>query len=378
MTDPHDLVKRVNATNPVPVPVDPDWDQIKQYVAAAAPTEAGEVAAASGGSRHSAGLNPRANRRTPASAHRRRPPRMLGALAFVAAVAAALLVALAPWSGSSNFLAKAAAALTPPPGSILYERWEHIIVSEPGNPARNKTVTLGPDQLWIEADSPHRYRIILESNKQKTSTSADLASTYGILVSYIGPAANIRPGPNNLFSRLQRAVADEPLELAGTTEAKRPGEVPPTLTFVPPDELLSTRLRVTLGATLPGPHDEAIENSTDPVSALRAAIREGRAHAAGVVQLAGRAVERIDFDLPQQPPAGSPPLPANAPHVTPAPASAYVEPTDFQPVEIDFAGGIYRFLAYEYLSPNAANLALTNIRAQHPDATVIKSVAAKE
>lgn len=316
--------------------------------------------------------------RTPVGGRRRMRPRMLGVLAFSATVAAGVLVALAPWSGSSNFLARAAAALTPPPGAILYERWEHIIAPEPGNPDRKQAATLGPDQLWIEADSPHRYRVVLEPDKQNKSGSADLASTYGILVSYVGAAVNLRSGHNNLFSRLQRGIAGEPLELAGTTVAKQPGEVPPTLTFLRPDELLSARLSVTLGAMLPGPHNEAIENGTDPVSALRAAIGEGRAHAAGLVQLAGRTVERIDFDLPQQPPAGSPPLPANAPRATATRASAYVGQTDFHPVEIDFGGGTYRFLTYEYLPPTLANLALTNIRARHPDATVLKSSTARE
>jgi hypothetical protein len=63
------------------------------------------------------------------------------------------------------------------------------------------------------------------------------------------------------------------------------------------------------------------------------------------------------------------------------PAFAFVDPETFQPVEIHGRGGIAlpgappvplrqvdRYLTFEYLPRTAANLALTDIRAQHPDA----------
>jgi hypothetical protein len=46
---------------------------------------------------------------------------------------------------------------------------------------------------------------------------------------------------------------------------------------------------------------------------------------------------------------------------------AYVDPKTYYPVEIR-SGNITRFSTYEYLPRTAANLALTNIRAQHPHA----------
>lgn len=85
-------------------------------------------------------------------------------------------------------------------------------------------------------------------------------------------------------------------------------------------------------------------------------------------------MQRIDIDLPDHRPADAPPLPADHP-VIDAEAYAYVEPETFHPVEIVFGRDTYRFLAYEYLPDTAANLALTNIRAQHPNATVVKANA---
>ena len=41
------------------------------------------------------------------------------------------------------------------------------------------------------------------------------------------------------------------------------------------------------------------------------------------------------------------------------------------PIEIrDVHGGVVSILAYDYLPATTANLALTNIRAQHPNATI--------
>ncbi len=47
---------------------------------------------------------------------------------------------------------------------------------------------------------------------------------------------------------------------------------------------------------------------------------------------------------------------------------AYVDPRTYYPVEIRVDGNITRFSTYEFLPRTAANLALTNIRAQHPHA----------
>ena len=115
--------------------------------------------------------------------------------------------------------------------------------------------------------------------------------------------------------------------------------------FVPPNRLVNTYLG---GA----PPDLALMGEgRDPVAALRLAIRTGKARDEGRTKRDGRTVEYIRvrggdaYDY-------------------------YVDPDTFYPVEIDLPGyAEIRYLAYEYLPRTAANLALTDIRAQHPHAT---------
>lgn len=344
MTHPQQPLARVRGANPVPEPVEPDWSRIVEHVERGLRTES-----------QRAGTLARRRRRTRRS--------LLGGLALCAALIVTALIALAPGSGSSDFLARAAAALTPGAGTILYERWEHVIEVEPGNRARPYGAAIGPEQLWIEGDAPRRYRAVLEPAGDPVH--AGFASDYGVNVGYSG---NSRDFVDHVAHRL----AGRPLELGGTLQepAAMPHLILPTLSFLPPHELVSADLSVALGASLPGPHDQIVEDGTDPVSALRAAIAEGRAHAAGTMRLHGRTVQRIDFDLPQQRPAGAPPLPAGAPVVHPH-AYAYVEGGSFHPVEIVLGLDTYRFLAYRYLPATAGNRLLTSIRAQHPDARIV-------
>jgi hypothetical protein len=231
---------------------------------------------------------------------------------------------------------------------------------------------LGPEQLWVEGAYPHRYRAVLEPNvnvRYDSSELGGLAFTYGVNVGYSGDAVK-------LLDQLPKQLAGRALELGGTLEAPaskaHPDITLPTLTFLPPNELLRARLQIALGASLPGPHDQAIEKDPDPVSVLRAALAEGRAHEAGVTDHEGLSLLRIDLDLPKHLPADAPPLPANAP-VFHREAYAYVEPETFRPIEIVFGRDTYRFLAYEYLPASAANRALTDIRARHPTAPVVSA-----
>jgi hypothetical protein len=353
-----------------------------EHVASASRADADGDRAQSPRARARASLPQRLSRAAP---HRggwsgRRLLRALGVLAICAAVATGILVAVAPEGGSSDFLARAAAALTPEPGAVLYERWKHMIAPEPGNRSYPDGATVGPEQLWIEDDGPHRYRAILEPDSDLPANlgpgERGLAVTYVVNVGYVGRGLNFATGQNEVLNRLQQGPPGS-LELGGATYQKMPGEVPPTLTFLPPNELLSARLQVTLGPSLPGPREQTIENGTDPVSALRDAISEGRAHEAGSAQLDGRTVQRIDLDLPHNLPADAPPLPANAPAIH-AEAYAYVEPETFHPVEIVYGLDTYRFLAYEYLPATPANLALTDIQAQHPHATVVNTDSPKQ
>lgn len=343
-------LERVRDANPVPVAVEPNWERIAEHVM-------------SNSHEQRAVDRARSMRRT-----------VLGGLTLCVTVAVAVLIALAPWSGSSDFLARAAAALTPPgAGSVLYERWEHILSPEPGNPGDENGAMFGPEQLWVEGAYPRRYRAVLEPDENvryDSSEAAGLAFIYGVNVGYSGYSTSV-------LDHLPKELAGKPLELGGELEAParktHPGIILPTLTFVPPNDLFRAHLQVALGASLPGPHDQIIETDPDPVSVLRAAIAEGRAHEAGIAQREGRSLLRIDLRLPTHLPADAPPLPANAPVFhTEAYAYAYVEPETFRPVEIVYGRDTYRFLAYEYLPASAASRALTDIRAQHPRAAIVQ------
>jgi len=359
MRRPDAAFERLRAANPVPGPVDPGWGPIAEHF-----------------ERESAraGDHPAPPRRRGPRAGRR----LLAGLALCLGLAGGVLIALAPWSGSPGFLARAAAALTPPgAGAVLYERWEHVVLPEPGNPLRTHAKVLGPEALWIEGGPPRNYRAVLQPGPEPrgdfSSGGAALADIYGVDVGFSG-AFNLPHGENRLLNEVQRRLRGRALEIGGSVEPPgaraHPGGILRTLTFLGSDELLSAHLSVTLGPTLPGPHDQIIENGADPVAALRQAIDEHRAHAAGTTTLDGRKVLRIVLVLPDGPPAGAPPIPHGAPVVRVA-AFAFVEPGSLHPVEIDYGGAVERFLAYEYLPASAANLALADIRARHPRAQVL-------
>lgn len=246
-------------------------------------------------------------------------------------------------SGSPSYLARAAAAITPPgPDSILYERWEATLPSEgPNRPSQ----TFGPDRLWIEGAAPRRYRLIMQPNADsRTAGARPVWGEYGGAFFGFG-------GYPYWLAELEAAVAGHPLEVGGELENPTEHAKPPrTLTFTPPDTLWSGRFSAPLGAPLPGDSDTIDQAVSDPVTALREAIAKGRAREDGTSELDGQTVERIAFN------AGR--------------SYALVDSETFKPVVIDFIG-YYRFLSYEYLPANPANLALANIQTQHPDANVI-------
>lgn len=350
--------ERVRNANPFPAAVEPDWGAVRERVA-------DEERRAPDGPAIAAHVRRRA---------RLRIGGVLAGLALCAAVVTVAVLALAPSGGSSDFLARATVALTPARGTVLYERWETTIVPEAGNPGRQRAVTFGPEQLWIEGSHPHRYRTILMPRSRPDGGrlgGRGLAYAYGVGIGFAGL------DPNNVLKRLQRGVAGQPFETGGTVEAARgstnPGELQPTLTLLRSNRLLRARLRVELGPALPGPHDQTIENGADPTDVLRAAIAEGRAHVGGTARLGGRTVLRIDIALPKQLPTDAPSLPAGHP-VIHANAFAYVEAKTFHPVEIVFGGEIHRFLAYAHLPATTANLELTSIRAQHPRAKILDTI----
>jgi hypothetical protein len=251
--------------------------------------------------------------------------RLLLTSATLAVTAAVALVVTAPWSTSPGFLERAQAALTPQAGTILHYKSEVTLTStDPGC-----TVTR-PIEIWIDQTPPHRYRALTNVGPSADSTGGDL--------------------------RALVCARGTPAELGGVLG--RPEE---TLIFVPPDTLTSSRV----GLGLP----------PDPVARLRDAISTGTAHDEGKTQLNGRTVERLRID-PIACTADDPSCPSE-------PGYAYVDPETFYPVEFSGPGGIRplggppvasfhvvdRFLLFEFLPRTAANLALTDIRAQHPDAT---------
>jgi hypothetical protein len=251
--------------------------------------------------------------------------RALALAALAGAIATALFIST-PWSNSPSFLERAQAALTPSARVILHEKWEETTTTST-DPAC--TVEHGPSDIWIDETPPYRYHLLVNDFPPDSA---------------VGPRA---------------------LACANGTAAEFGGTFDPaqTLMFVPPNTLSEPPFRF-----IREPAD------LDPVTALREAIKAGTAHDEGKMQLDGRAVERIRIDPPSN--CRFPPCPRE-------PGYAYVDPETFYPVRTESpqgfiaqAGGpvvrfrtVARIVTYEYLPRNAANLALTDIRAQHPNAT---------
>jgi hypothetical protein len=266
------------------------------------------------------------------ASRRRRRFVALAVAALAGATIAALFVST-PWKSSPGFLERAQAALTPPAGSILHERWKTTWTSR----EFGCTVTTGPDEIWYDQTPPHRYRALWSD--------------------FVG-----NPVPGADLRRFACAERGRTIELGGSAEE------PVTLMFVPPDKLSVAPLHY------PAVPKAFAPDAYDHVKMLREAIGSGSAHDEGTTELDGRTVRRIRFAVPCAPP-----------DCPPQPWYAYVDPETFFPVQIEAASGltvvlrgrrplrfdvVQRFLEFEYLPRTAANLALTDIRAQHPNATV--------
>jgi hypothetical protein len=254
------------------------------------------------------------------------------AVAVVAVVAVATLSVSTPWHGSPSFLERAAAALTAPPGTVLHEKWNLTVIST--TPQRC-TVDRGTQEIWIDQKPPHRFRALLN----------DISPESGLYPNQpvCGPA-----GPMEIGGWLPRPDAYG------------------WLLFVPPDEL---RIVQPLYAIDP-----------DPVTRLRRWIRMGYAVDEGKVRLDGRAVERIRMD---------PPPDCVDPNAECPPAYAYVDPDTFFLVRLENPTAVidydkpssvgWRFdtvvqmRTFEYLPRTRVSLALTDIRARHPNATLRRS-----
>lgn len=260
--------------------------------------------------------------RRPASRElpRIRLPRAAIALTFAAVLGVVAIGALfvdSPWKSSPGFLERAQAALTPPEGMILHAKWVETRTSR----EYGCTFTPGPNELWADLSATYKYRLIMRN--------------------WPSPAAADR--------RSMACVGNMTTETGGTLEG--------SLRFVPPDTLTYFGPGFT-GATW------------DAVSNLRETLAAGRAHHEGQTELDGRTVERIRIAC------------LNPSGCSGPPDYWYVDPETFLPVQSEAPNSMHfferfgalhfdvvtRYLTYEYLPRTAANLALTDIRAQHPDA----------
>lgn len=260
--------------------------------------------------------------------------RRYGVLAFAAALVIAGATALflvAPWASTPGFLERAQAALTPSAGTILHYRWQETRTST----QFSCTVTERPSEIWIDQTYPRKYRALLGYRHARMEQ-------FGVIVGL--ESAKSDDAGKQICSR------GRPAEIGGDLTER------PTLMFFPPDWLSYSPL--------------PYHTPYDPVRELREAISAGRAHHEGQTTLAGRTVERIRIDPP--------PCCRGASY-------AYVDPESYDLVQTESPWVVYapprrahgrvrqlnvvaRYLTFEYLPRTAANVALTDIVAQHPNA----------
>lgn len=272
----------------------------------------------------------------------KRPGYSALALATLAGATAAALFLSAPWNDSPGFLERAQAALAPRAGTILHMKWE--VTSTSTDPAC--TVERGPNEIWIDQAPPHRYRAVLSD---------------------VPPI----PATSDLLSRA--CSSGESFEIGGTLGATF--DTQDRLRFVPPIMLTHEPLRFWVRADDPLaiPGAGGIPGPLWAPALLREAIGAGHAHDEGETQVDGRTLRRIRVE---------PPYACPLPSCSREPSYVYVDPETFFPVQAE-GPNVYlplvdshvvqlhvvdRYLTFEYLPRTQANLALTDIRAQHPDA----------
>ena len=142
---------------------------------------------------------------------RKRPRHVVLAVAALAAAAAAALFITIPWNNSPGVLG-AMAALTPPAGTILHEKWGGD-VQIATNPAC--TETRGPSEIWIDQEPPHRYRAALLNDLPlqppldpralvcSKGTASELGGTFDPHCSATGCEPSLRFTPPNRLSYQQ-------------------------------------------------------------------------------------------------------------------------------------------------------------------------------
>jgi hypothetical protein len=264
-----------------------------------------------------------AERRLVDSRARSRRNRVFLIAAALTIAASLALVFAAPWSSTPGFMERAQAALVPLEGMILHYRYVEVQTSEDFG----CTAVMGPNEVWIDQEGPHRWRAFMEEFEFRM------------------------PGSDERTRACRRE--------GGLAEIGGAAWGQPTLEFVPP-------------RTLYGGTGRILSFDPDPVKRLREAIANGRAHHEGNTEVDGRTVARIRIECPHPPCSGPR-------------AYTYVDPETFALVREELPIGfrwvwgtdgrqfrfdvVRRYLTFEYLPRTPANVALADIRAQHPDAT---------
>ncbi len=173
--------------------------------------------------------------------------RLLPIAAAVAVAAAAALLFSAPWSDSPSFLARAQAALTPPKGMILHEKWVETATWTHRKCTVRWTAEYWMDQAYSELVGGRRFRALLHQPLPYPFMPIDIDHTS--LVCSPGRAYEVG-GYGGLVLR-----------------------------FAPPNRLV--RLPI------------SFSGQSDPVGDLRRAIRAGHAYDEGTTTRHGRRVQRI-------------------------------------------------------------------------------------
>ena len=244
---------------------------------------------------------------------------MVVACAALVGVSAIALFVSAPWKASPGFLERAQAALAPPAGTVLHMKWQEGVSSIDRTCVFTRfgpgMVSRGPHEAWVDQEPPHNWRLVM--------AWADGSGECG-----------------------PEAVKRE--EWGGDLDSGT------EFLFVSPDQLAVWPL---------GEGNQP----PDPVTELRDAISAGRAHLEGRTRLDGRIVERIRID----PVRRCSTCPLTSGHVYVDPETFHLIGTD-SPSVTDEAGrtgkNVRRYLTYEYLPRTPSNIALADIRAQHPNA----------
>ena len=283
--------------------------------------------------RAAARLNDAVQRRHGAYAPGRRLRAIAIVLAVIVGAATVALFVSAPWKSSPGFLERAQAALTGPADTVLHYKWTETLTS-----VEFGCSTTGTGEMWIDQTAPHQYRGIFPT------FGAD--SPGDVMARGHADPCLQRTQSRGDRRRARRAV-DEHVRPAGHDQ-RGDGNLP-----------LCVRSR------------RSVPRPRPPGAGQRPRARRGED------ELDGRTVQRIRLD--PLPPSGC----AGSSCPPPRPSYADLDPEMFDPVQVETPDGftlvvgdgrfvvldtVQRFSTFEYLPRTPANLALTDLRAQHPEA----------